>query len=159
MYPAQLERDPVTEERGGPRPVVEGLRKLILACVDHECTLRQEAKFVDATRAAALTRLAHERGQLVADLERLGKCPQPHDGSWAELAREAWRGICVTAAGRNARDAISSCRNSRARAEAAYDEALQASWPLEISNALAAQRRGLRDEATALDTLALHSAT
>jgi hypothetical protein len=137
----------------------EVFRKLILACVDHERTLRHESKFVDARRAATLIRLAHERGQFVADLERLGKCPQPHDGSWAELAREAWRGICVTAAGRNARDAISSCRSSRARAEAVYDKTLQASWPLEISSALAAQRRCLQDEAAELNKLALHSAT
>ena len=49
-------------------------RRLIRACVDDECTLRHESTLVDAGRAEALTRLARERGQFVADLERLAEC-------------------------------------------------------------------------------------
>jgi hypothetical protein len=61
--------------------------------------------------------------------------------SWAEFSREAWHGLCATAAGRNARDGLSSWRKSRTRTEALYDEARQASGPHEISSGLAAQRR------------------
>lgn len=126
------------------------LRKLIRACVDDGCTLRHESKLVDHVRAEVLTRLAREREQFVMDLARLAKCEQPHAGSWGELSREARRNVWVTAAGHNSRDAIASCRHSRARTEAVYDEAMQASWPEEIQRALEAQRRRLHDEADEL---------
>jgi hypothetical protein len=126
------------------------LRRLIRACVDDGHTLRHESKLVDQVRAEALTRLAGEREQFVMELERLAKCEQPHGGSWGELSREARRNLWVAAAGRNSGDAISSCRHSRARTEAVYDEALQASWPDEIQRVLAAQRRRLHDEADEL---------
>lgn len=126
------------------------LRKLIRACVDDGRTLRHESKFVDAGRAEALTRLARERELFVTDLERLAKREQPHGGSWSELSREAERNVWVAAAGRNTGDAITSCRHSRARTEALYDEALQASWPDEIQRVLAEQRRRLHDEADEL---------
>jgi hypothetical protein len=105
-----------------------------------------ECKFVDAGRAQTLTRLAREREQFVAELEWLGQGVQAHDGSWTELSREVGRDIWVMAAGRNAGDAITTCRYSRARTEALYDEALQASWPDKIRCVLAAQRRRLHDE-------------
>jgi hypothetical protein len=63
--------------------------KLIRACVDDECTLRHESTLVDAGCAEALTRLAREREQFVADLVRLAECELPHDGSWSALSREA----------------------------------------------------------------------
>jgi hypothetical protein len=129
------------------------LRKLIRACVDDGRTLRHESKFVDPGRVEALTRLARERDQFVADLERLAKREQPHDGSWSELSREAERDVWAAAAGRNNGDAITSCRHSRARTEALYDEALQASWPDEIQRVLAAQRRCLHEEADELNKL------
>lgn len=129
----------------------EVLRSLIRACVDDERTLRHESKLLDGPRAQALERLALERGQFVTDLERLANREQPHDGSWSELAREAERDVWAAAAGRNAGDAIASCRNSRARTEALYDEALQASsWPDELRRVLAEHRRRLRDEADEL---------
>ena len=105
------------------------LRKLIGACMDDEFTLRHECKFVDARRAAALMRLAREREQFVADLVGLGHCERPHNGSWAELSREAQRDIGVAMAGPNDGDAVASCRHSRARTEALYDEVLKAPWP------------------------------
>ena len=129
------------------------LRKLIRACVDDEHTLRHESRLVDATRAEALTRLAVEREKFVADLVRVAECDQPHDGSWSEISREAGRTIWVTAAGRNNGDAIASCRHSRARTEALYDEALQGSWPDAVQRMLAAQRGRLHDEAHELDEL------
>jgi hypothetical protein len=126
------------------------LRKLIRACVDDECTLRHESTLVDARRAEALTRLAREREQFVADLERLSGSTQAHDGSWSELSREAKRNFWVAAAGRNNGDAITSCRRSRARTEECYDEALRSSLPVETQRVLAAQRRRLHDEADEL---------
>jgi hypothetical protein len=112
------------------------------ACVDDGRTLRHESKLVDPVRAEALTRLAGEREQFVTDLERFAKCERSRQGSW--------RNVWVAAAGRNSSDAITSCRHSRARTEAVYDEALQASWPDEIQRVLAAQRRRLHDEAQEL---------
>lgn len=129
------------------------LGKLIRACVDDERTLRHECKFVDASRAETLTRLACEREQFVAELERLGQGVQPHDGSWTELSREVGRDIWVTAAGRNSGDAITTCRHSLARTEALYDEALQVSWPDEIRCLLVSQRRRLHDETDELNQL------
>jgi hypothetical protein len=129
------------------------LRKLIRACVDDECTLRHESNFVDGSAREALARLAHEREQFVEDLERLGQWQPPHDGSWAELSREAGRNIVVTAAGRNNGDAIATCRHSRARTEALYDEALQAPWPDETRRVLEAQRRRLQDALLELSQL------
>lgn len=126
------------------------LQKLIRACVDDGRTLRHESKFVGGLRAAALTRLARERELFVTDLERLAKREQPHDGSWSELAREAERDVWVAAAGRNSGDAITSCRQSRARTEALYDRALQGSWPEEMRSVLAEQHRRLHDEADEL---------
>jgi hypothetical protein len=126
------------------------LRRLIRACVDDGRTLRHESKLVDEVRAEALMRLAREREQFVMDLERLAKCEQPHDGSWGELSRETRRNVWVAAAGRNSGDAITSCRRSRARTEAVYDEALQASWPDEIQRVLAAQRHRVHGEADEL---------
>lgn len=128
----------------------EALRKLIRACVDDERTLRHESKLVDEVRAAALMRMARERDQFVADLERLAGCQQPHDGSWGELSREARRNIWVAAAGRNSGDAMTSCRHSRARTEAVYDDALQASWPDEIQRVLEEQRHRVHGEADEL---------
>jgi hypothetical protein len=135
------------------------LRRLIRACIDDWRTLGHESQFVDAARAETLTQLAREREQFVSDLERLAECQQPHDGSWSELVREAERNIWVSAAGRNIGDAITSCRHSRARTEALYDEALQSSWPDEMQRVLTAQRRRIHDEADDLNKLALHSAT
>jgi hypothetical protein len=129
------------------------LRKLIRACVDDGRTLRNESKFVDPGRLKALMRLASEREQFATDLEGLAKREQPHDGSWGELSREAERDIWVAAAGGNNGDAIASCRRSRARTEALYDEALQGSWPDEIQRVLAAQRRRLHEEADELNQL------
>lgn len=129
------------------------LRKLIRACVDDECTLLHESKLVDAGRATTLARLARERQQFIAELERFEECEESHDGSWRELSREAKRSVWVTAAGRNRSDAITSCRRSRARTEASYDEALQSSWPEEIQRVLAAQWRRLHDEADELAKL------
>jgi hypothetical protein len=129
------------------------LRKVIRACVDDWRTLRHEAKFVDGARAEALIRWALEREQFVADLERLAGREQPHDGSWSELSREAERNVWVAAAGRNVGDAITSCRHSRARTEALYDEALQAPWPDEIQRVLVEQRRRVHDEADELNKL------
>lgn len=128
----------------------DGLRKLIRACVDDERTLRHESGLVDEVRAAALMRMARERDQFVADLERLAGCEQPHDGSWGELSREARRNAWVAAAGRNNGDAITSCRQSRARTEAVYDEAFQVSWPDEIQRVLAEQRHRVQGEAEEL---------
>jgi hypothetical protein len=129
------------------------LRKLIRACVDDGRTLRNESKFVDPGRFKVLMRLACERERFAADLEHLAKCEQPHDGSWGELAGEAKRDVCVAAAGRNSGDAIASCRRSRARTEALYDEALQGSWPDEIQRMLAAQQRCIHEEADELNQL------
>ena len=126
------------------------LRRLIRACVDDGRTLRHESKLVDQVRAEALMRLAGEREQFVTDLERLAGREQPHDGSWSELSREVRRNVWVAAAGRNSGDAIASCRHSRARTEAVYDEALQTPWSDEIQRVLAAQRRRLHDEAEEL---------
>ena len=131
----------------------EVLRKLIRACVDDGRTLRHESKFVDPGRVEALTRLANERELFVKDLERLAKREQRHDGSWSELSREAERDVWVAAAGRNSGDAIASCRHSRARTEALYDEALQVSWPDEVQRVLEAQRRRLHEETGELDKL------
>jgi hypothetical protein len=133
-----------------PMTTSDILRKLIRACVDDECTLRHESTLVDAGRAEPLTRLASERGQFVAALERLAECEQPHDGSWSELSREAKRNVWVAAAGRNSGDAITSCRRSRARTEVRYDEALRSSLPVETQHVLAAQRRRIHDEADEL---------
>lgn len=126
------------------------LRKLIRGCVDDERTLRHESRFVGVAQAEVLTRLAQEREQFVTDLERLAKREQPHDGSWSELSREAERDVWVAAAGRNSGDAITSCRDSRARTEALYDEALEGPWPHDIEGVLVAQRRRLHDEADEL---------
>lgn len=131
------------------------LRKLIRACVDDGRTLRHESKFVSDEHAQALARLVGERERFVMDLERFAKREQPHDGSWSELSREAERDVWVAAAGRNIGDAIAICRHSRARTEALYDEALEASWPDEIQGVLAAQRRRLHEEADELNKLQL----
>jgi len=140
------------QEQGGMK-TSNPLQKLIRACVDDERTLRHESRFVDAKRAEALTRLASEREQFVAELERLGGGVATHDGSWTELSREAGRDVWVAAAGRNVSDAITSCRHSRARTEALYEEALQAPWPAETMRVLEAQRRRLHDESDELNQL------
>ena len=132
----------------------EVLRKLIRTCVDDERTLLHERKFVDAGRAETLTRLAREREQFVGDLERLGEgSPHGPNGSWTELLREAGRTIWVAAAGRNNGDAIATCRHSRARTEARYDDAMQGPLPDEIRSVLAEQRRRVHDEADELSQL------
>jgi hypothetical protein len=63
------------------------------------------------------------------------------------------RDVWVAAAGRNNGDAITSCRRSRARAEARYEEVLRASWPDEVRHLLADQRRRLGEEADELSKL------
>ena len=131
----------------------EVLLKLIRACVDDGRTLRHEAKFVDGARAEALARLVAEREEFAMHLERLAKRELPHDGSFSELAREVERDVWVAAAGRNVGDAIASCRRSRARTEAVYDEALATTWPDEIQRVLAAQRCRLQKEADELNQL------
>jgi hypothetical protein len=133
-------------QRTGSMNTSNALRKLIRACVDDACALRHESTLVDAGRAEALTRMAREREQFVADLERLAERQLPHDGSWSELSREAKRNVWLAAAGRNSGDAIRSCRRSRARTETRYDEALQLSWPDDTQRVLAAQQRRLHDE-------------
>ncbi len=129
-------------------------RELIRACVDDERTLQHERKFVDARRGDALTRLAREREQFVADLERVGGCSggQP-TGSWVELLREAGRNLWVTAGGPNNGDAIETCRRSRARTEARYERAMERPLPEETRRILAEQRRRLHDEADELNQL------
>jgi hypothetical protein len=132
---------------------VDPLRTVIRACVDDERTLRHESQFVDARRVETLSRLADERGQYVTELERLAACREPHDGSWSELSREAERNLWVTTGGRNVSDAILACRHSRVRTVAAYDQALQESWPKGIACVLAAQRARIHDEGDELDKL------
>lgn len=129
------------------------LRKLIAACVDDARTLLHESKFVDASRAEILTRLAKEREGFVTELERLGVPGQRHDGSWSELLREAGRTTEVAAAGRNSGDAVATCRHSRTRTESHYDEAVEAVCPDEVRCVIEAQRRRLHDEAEELDRL------
>ena len=126
------------------------LRNVIRACVDDERTLRHESRLVGEARAEALARLARERGQFVTDLERLAGREEAHDGSWSELSHEAEREVWVAAAGRNSGDAITSCRQSLARTEALYDEALRAAWPDEVHRLLAKQRRRLHDDSDEL---------
>jgi hypothetical protein len=125
---------------------LRALRKLIRACVDDERTLLHERKFVDPGCAQALTRLAREREQFVMDLERMGRCQELHDGSWAELSREVRRDLWVIAGGRNRGDAITSCRHSLSRTEARYDDVLRSVWPEEMRRVLEIQRRCLREE-------------
>lgn len=129
------------------------LRTLIRACVDDWRTLRHESKFVDPGRVEAFGRLAKERERFAMDLERLAKCEEPHDGSWAELSREVERDVWVAAGGRNSGDAVASCLRSRARTEAVYDEALRGSWPEEVQRVLMDQRRRLQDDAGELTKL------
>lgn len=129
------------------------LRVLIRACVDDQRTLCQESKWAEATRGETLTRLASEREQFVADLERLGSRQESHDGSWSELRREVGRAIWVAAAGPNNGDAITACRHSRARTEARYDQALKARLPDEIQRIVAMHRRCLHDETDELNAL------
>ena len=126
------------------------LRKLIRACVDDERMLQHESKLVDARRAEALQRLAHERAQFVTDLERLDSAPRRAAGSWAELLREAGRDAFVLAAGRNTGDSIAVCRRSRARTEKRYEKALEGSWSDDARRVLAGQQRRLHDEASEL---------
>lgn len=134
------------------------LQRLVQACVDDERTLLHESKFVDAQRASALTRLAREREQFIAELERVGALASRRSrGSWAELAREAGRDVWVAAAGRNKGDAITICRHSRARTEARYYDAMHAPLneplPDETGRLLAEHWRRLHDEASELDQL------
>ena len=130
------------------------LMKLVRACVDDERTLLHESRFVDARRASTLTRLAREREQFVADLERFGaRGPRRTNGSWAELVREAGRNVWVAAAGRNSGDAIASCRHSLARTEALYDQAMHESLPDEVGRVLAGHWSCLHEEASELDQL------
>ncbi len=135
--------------------IARGLRTLIRACADDERTLEHERKFVDAGRAASLTRFAHERQRFISDLEKLAAPGRDHrhSGSWAELLREAGRNVWVTAAGRNNGDAITVCRHSRARTEMHYDEALQRPWPDELRRVIEAQRHRLHDETDELNQL------
>ncbi len=127
---------------------------MIRACVDDQWTLRHERTFVDAGRGETLTRLALERSQFVEELERLGERAQsrPH-ASWSEFLRELGRDVWVSAAGRNNGDAIATCRRSRARTEARYDDAIRRPLPDEIRTVLAAQRCCLCDEADELNRL------
>jgi hypothetical protein len=134
---------------------VDPLRQVILACVDDERTLRHESRFVDLRRGATLMRLADERGQYVAELEQLAARPEPHDGSWTELAREAAHNLQVILGRRSTRDALLACRHSRARTEAVYDRALQEVWPEEVARVLASQRVRIHEEADELDGLPL----
>jgi hypothetical protein len=130
------------------------LRQLIRACVDEERTLLHECKFVDAARGSTLTRMAREREQFVADLQRHDTSGSRRpNGSWVELVREAGRNAWVAAAGPNSGDAIATCRHARARTEAVYVEAMHESWPEEVGRLLAGQWRRLNDEATELNQL------
>ncbi len=127
------------------------LQKLIRACVDDERMLQHESKLVDARRAEALQRLAHEREQFIADLARLDSpTPRHQPGSWAELAREAGRDVWVLAAGRNTGDSIATCRHSRARTEKRYEKAMESPWSDDVRRVLAAQKRRLHGEADEL---------
>ena len=127
------------------------LQKLIRACVDDERMLQHESKLVDARRAGALQRLAHERARFVADLDRLeSRAPRRPTGSWVELLREAGRDVFVLAAGRNTSDSIAICRRSRARTEKRYEKALEGPWSDDARRVLAAQQRRLHDEADEL---------
>jgi hypothetical protein len=90
--------------------------------VDDGRTLHHESKFVDPRRVGALTRLARERDEFVADLGRLADREQPHDRSWSELSREAERDVWVATAGRNSGDAIASCRVLAARRRRLQEE-------------------------------------
>lgn len=130
------------------------LTKLIRARTDDGCMLQHERKFVDPVRAETLTRLAARAKSSIADLERCGGRRQERPtGSWAELVREAARSLWVTAAGRNAGDAIASCRHSHKRTEARYEEAMRGPWAGEIGQVLEAQRRRLHDEVDELTQL------
>ncbi|HLK40693.1 MAG TPA: hypothetical protein VKU41_28265 [Polyangiaceae bacterium] len=130
------------------------LRKLVRACVDDEKTLLHESHFVDARRAAVLTRMAYEREELVADLEQLLEpAPRRPTGSWRELLREARRTVWVWAAGPNNGDAIGACRRSCARTGTTYDRAMQAPLSEETRRILTAHRRRLQDEINALNLL------
>ena len=130
------------------------LRKLIRACVDDACTLRHERKFVNAGHAEALTLLMRERQEFIVALEQRRGAPERRPtGSWTEMLREARRTLWVTAAGPNSGDAISTCRHSRARTEACYDQALQETWPDETRLVLATHRQRLQDETGPLNHL------
>jgi hypothetical protein len=61
--------------------------------------------------------------------------------------------VVVTARGRNKGDAVATCRHSRARTEAVYDEALQATWPAETRRLIEAQRERLQAEELELNRL------
>jgi hypothetical protein len=130
------------------------LLKLICACVDDERTLHHERRFVDPERAGTLDGLARERQQFVTDLEPfVGPGKFRWDGSWAELLRETGRNVQVAAAGRNSGDAVATCRHSRSRTEACYDDALRRQWPPEIRGVLEAQLRRLQNETDLLNRL------
>ena len=131
------------------------LRRVIRACVDDERTLQHEQRFVDdARRSGTLGRLVRERRQFLQDLTKLAAPGQSGPtGSWAELLREVGRSLQVAAGGRNSKDAIASCRHSRARTEASYDRALEASWPAETQRVLEFQRGRLQEETRELNGL------
>jgi hypothetical protein len=122
--------------------------------VDDERTLRHERGFVDPTRAAALSRLARERGQFVEDLEQLAGPSQVRAaGSLVELLRELGRNLQVFAAGRNNGDAILACRHSHARTEARYEQAMQRRWQDRMWAVLEGQHRRLEESRAELSRL------
>jgi hypothetical protein len=129
------------------------IHKLIRACVDDERTLRHESRFVDPARAATLMKLAAEREQFVTELEPFEGTASSRVGSMAELSREVGRDLWVTAGGPNIGDAITACRHSRARTEAAYEHALREYLPDPVLDVLTEQRGRLHDEIAVLDQL------
>lgn len=123
------------------------IRGLIRACVDDQRTLLHESKRVGGTLGTTLGKFAHERGDFMTELERLAKRPgRRPSGSLAEHVREAARAIWVLGCGPNQGDAIASCRHSRARTQAHYDQAMRREWPAATRDVLAEHSRRLDGE-------------
>jgi hypothetical protein len=129
------------------------LRRLMRACLDDERTLLREGKLVDARRAVALERMAHQRDDFLVSLEALAAHRRPSTGTWSDLLREAWRDLWVVLAGRNNGDAIATCRQSNARMEARYDVALRGPWSKNARRLLESQRAMIEGERTELNQL------
>lgn len=123
-----------------------GLQRLIVACVDDECTLRQETSKVDEWRQHVLSRIASERLQFAVRLRAMGEPGVHASRSWSSFLRQFARRVRVIAGGPNRGDAIAECRRSRDRTEAMYDKAVKLPWPGQVLPTLMDQRERIRRE-------------
>jgi hypothetical protein len=125
-----------------------GLKRLIVACLDDERTFRNESRFVHESRRIVLGNLASERAGFAKQLRVAGGASHADDRAsrpWSSVLRGLARRIRVAAGGPNSGDAIAECRHSQDRTEGLYDQVVGLPWSKEVLSTLREQRSRIHD--------------